>query len=170
MDYQLIRSRRKTLAIEISRDAKVIVRAPMRLSRQVIEQFLAQKQDWIEEHLQRQLQRKEAHPEPDEATWQLWKRQAKEYIPRAVAYYAKLMGVTPTAVRFSRAKTRFGSCSSQNSITFSLRLMDYPREAIDYVVVHELAHIRHKNHSREFYFFVARVMPDYQKRAKLLKQ
>lgn len=170
MEYKLIRSRRKTLAIEISRDARLIVRAPMRLPQQVIDSFLEQKQDWINEHLQRQMQRVAAHPEPDEAVWALWKNQAKEYIPRAVAYYSKLMGVSPTAVRFSRAKTRFGSCSSQNAITFSLRLMDYPREAIDYVVVHELAHIRHKNHSKAFYAFVASVMPDYKQRSKLLKQ
>ena len=170
MEYQLIRSRRKTLSIEISRDAQIIVRAPMKLSQRDIERFLALKQDWIKVHLQKQLQRKAAHPEPDEAVWAMWKSQAKEYIPKAVAYYSSLMGVSPTAVRFSRAKTRFGSCSSQNSITFSLRLMDYPLEAIDYVVVHELAHIRHKNHSKAFYAFVASVMPDYKQRSKLLRQ
>ncbi len=170
MDYQLIRSRRKTLSIEIDRNAEIIVRAPMRLPRQQIDAFLTQKQDWINVHLERQRQRKVAHPEPDEGQWQLWKNQAKAYIPNMVAHYAKQMGVHPTAVRYSRARTRFGSCNAKNAITFSLRLMDYPREAIDYVIVHELAHICHRNHGKEFYAFVASVLPDYKERIKLLKQ
>ena len=116
-----------------------------------------------------QALRRENHPEPDEATWKRWQEQAKAYIPQRLAYYARLMGVTPTKLRFSRAKTRFGSCNTDNAIMFSLRLMDYPQEAIDYVIVHELAHIKHKNHGPDFYAFVAQVMPDYKRRQKLLK-
>lgn len=169
MDYRLIRSRRKTLSIEITRDGKVVVRAPLRLPQREIDRFLAQKRNWIETHQQRQLQRKAAHPEPDEAQWARWKTMARDYIPGAVAHYAAGMGVSPTAIRFSRARTRFGSCSAKNAVTFSLRLMDYPQAAIDYVVVHELAHIRHKNHGKEFYAFVASVLPDYKQRQQLLK-
>ena len=79
------------------------------------------------------------------------------------------MGLTPTSVKITSAKTRFGSCSSKNALCFSLYLCLYPSEAIDYVVVHELAHIKHKNHSREFYDFVASVMPDYKEREKIVK-
>lgn len=170
MEYRLIRSRRKTLAIEISREAQVVVRAPLKLPRREIEGFLAEKRDWIALHLERQRQRNAAHPEPDEATWRRWREQARRELPERVAHYAPLMGVAPTAIHFSRAKTRFGSCSAKNSVTFSLRLMDYPPAARDYVVVHELAHIRYKNHGREFYRFVASVLPDWKQRAALLKQ
>lgn len=170
IDYQLIRSRRKTLSIEITREAKVLVRAPMRLSQREIDRFVETKRGWILSHLERQQQRLSAHPEPDEAMWKQWRIQAEQYIPHAAEHYSRLMGVSPTAIRYSRAKTRFGSCSAKNAVTFSLRLMDYPLQAVDYVVVHELAHIRHKNHSRAFYDFVAQVMPDYKSRQLLLKK
>ena len=158
--YKLIRSRRRTISIEITRDAAVVVRAPLRASVRDVEYFLNEKEHWIQVHLDRQQARLAAHPEAE----------AREYIPPRAAYYAQLMEVSPTAIRFSRAKTRFGSCSAKDSITFSLRLMDYPKEAVDYVIVHELAHIRHKNHGKEFYRFVASILPDYRQREALLKR
>ena len=94
---------------------------------------------------------------------------AKEYLPDRVAYYSGLMGVTPTGITVTGAKKRFGSCSGKNSLCFSWRLMRYPSEAIEAVVVHELAHIRHKNHSTAFYAEVERWLPDYKKRIQLLK-
>ena len=75
-------------------------------------------------------------------------RQGREYLPRRVAYWAARMDVMPTGLRITSARTRWGSCSGKNSLCFSLFLMRYPPEAIDAVVVHELAHIRYKNHSR----------------------
>lgn len=113
MEYQLIRSRRKTMSIEISREAQVIVRAPLRLPLREIERFLGEKRRWIDLHLERQRQRNAAHPEPDEDTWRNWRIQARSELPERVAHYAQLMGVTPTAVHFSRARTRFGSCSAK---------------------------------------------------------
>jgi predicted metal-dependent hydrolase len=79
------------------------------------------------------------------------------------------MGVEPNAIKITAAKKRFGSCSGKNSICFSLFLMAYPKEAVDYVVVHELAHIKEKNHGKNFYRFIASVMPDYKYRQSLLK-
>ena len=170
MEYRLIRTRRKTVGLEVTREGELLVRAPMRLPRREIERILAEKQRWIQTSLARQAQRRADHPEPDEARWAELLAQARAYLPGRAAYYARIMGVQPTAVRFSRARTRFGSCSAKNAITFSLRLMDYPPPAVDYVVVHELAHIRYKNHGREFYAFVASVLPDYKQREKLLKE
>lgn len=80
------------------------------------------------------------------------------------------MGVSPTGIKITSAKKRFGSCSGKNSLCFSFMLMQYPEEAVDYVVVHELAHIRHHNHSRDFYRFIEKYMPDYKEREKLLKK
>lgn len=65
---------------------------------------------------------------------------------------------------------RFGSCSASNRLCFAWRLMRYPEAAVDYVVVHELAHIRYKNHGPAFYRLIASVLPDYKERIKLLKQ
>ena len=166
----MIRSRRKTLSIEISRDAQIVVRAPLRLPQREIERFLSEKRSWVLTHLERQRQKNAKHPEPDEATWMCWKAEALAELPPKVAFYARRMGVCPTAVHFSRARTRFGSCSPKDSITFSLRLMDYPEAARDYVVVHELAHIRYKNHGQAFYRFVASVLPDWRQRQALLNE
>ena len=128
MTYEIVRSRRRTVALEVTREGRVLVRAPLRMT-----------------------------------------QGEKEVLPGKVTHYAAIMGVVPTSVKITAAKSRFGSCSGKNGICFSLYLMQYPEEAIDYVVVHELAHIRHHDHSSAFYAEVAKVMPDYRARMKLLK-
>ena len=94
---------------------------------------------------------------------------AKKILKVKVAYYAEIMGLKYGRITITGAKTRFGSCSSKGNIAFSYRLMLYPEEAIDYVVVHELAHLLEMNHSPAFYKIVESVMPDYKERRKLLK-
>ena len=169
-DYELVRSGRRTLAVEITGDCRVVVRAPMRLSRERIERFVAEQEGWIEKHLEIQRRRKENHPRPTEAEREAYIRRAREILPGKVARYGEIMGVRPTGITITGAEKRFGSCSWKNRICFSWRLMAYPEEAIDYVVVHELAHIRHKDHSREFYAFVEEVLPDWKERRRLLKE
>ena len=170
MDYTLIRSRRRTLAIEITSAAELIVRAPLRCPQSTIDRFLKSRADWIADHTERQRQRMAAHPEPDEAERAELIARAKAVLPLRVARYGELMGLHPTGVTITGAKKRFGSCSPKNSICFSWRLMLYPDAAIDYVVVHELAHIVHKNHGKAFYALIATVLPDYKARQKLLRQ
>ena len=80
------------------------------------------------------------------------------------------MGLVPAGIKITSARTRFGSCSGKNSICFSWRLMLYPPEAIDYVIVHELAHIRHHDHSPAFYALIEQYLPDWKVRMKLLKE
>lgn len=170
MDYTLIRSARRTLGLQISPAGELIVRAPQRMPRREIEAALAKHTDWIETHRARQLERQAAHPEPtDTARAALLSRAAAELPPR-VAHYAAIMGVQPTGITITDARTRFGSCSPKNRLCFSWRLMQYPEEAIDYVVVHELAHILHKNHSADFHACVAAVLPDHKARRALLKR
>lgn len=94
---------------------------------------------------------------------------AAEYLPERVRYFARIMGVQPSAVKISNARKRWGSCSGKNSLNFAWRLMMTPPECVDYVVVHELAHIREHNHSPEFWAIVEDVMPDYRRRTKLLR-
>ena len=167
-DFTLIRSRRQTLAIEVTREAKVVVRAPLRCPRHQIDTFVESRKDWIESALARQKTHLAARPPLSEAETGTLRQWAKAYIPSRVAHWAQRMGLQPAAVKITSARTRFGSCSGKNSLCFSWRLMLYPPEAIDYVVVHELAHIRHHNHSRDFWAFVVSVMPDYRARQMLL--
>ena len=168
--YELRRSGRKTLSVEVSREGQVIVRAPLRLSQKRIEQFVAAHADWIARAQQRQRARLAAHPEPDEARQAELIRRARTELPHKVARYAREMGVQPAAVTITAARTRFGSCSAKNRICFSWRLMEYPEAAVDYVVVHELAHIVHKNHGPQFWALVERYLPDWRARRALLRE
>ena len=108
-------------------------------------------------------------PEPTAKEIEALRTAAKAYLPARVEHYAAIMGLTPASVKITSAKRRFGSCSGRNGICFSLYLMQYPPEAIDYVVVHELAHIRHKNHSAAFHALVAKYLPDHKARRAMLK-
>ena len=168
--YELIRSRRKTLALEITRDCRVLVRAPMRLPQVRIDAFVEQHADWIARHLAQQQARMAAAPPaptPDEIA--VLKEQARTVLPPKIAYWSEKMGVTPTGFKVTTARKRYGSCSGKNSLCFSCFLMQYPEEAIDLVVVHELCHIRHKNHGPAFYALLESVLPDHRQRKQLLK-
>ena len=167
--YRIIYSSRKTLALEVTKYLEIIVRAPNRVSQKVIEDFVKRHEGWIEKATNRVKQKIE-----NEVTLTLeqeakLKALAKEILPEKVKYYVKLTGLTPTALHITSAKTRFGSCSGKNSVSLSWRLIMYDEKAIDYVVLHELCHIKHHNHSDKFYALVEKYMPDYKKRAKLLK-
>ncbi|NLA87393.1 MAG: M48 family metallopeptidase, partial [Clostridiales bacterium] len=124
---------------------------------------------WIESHLEKQRRRAEARPELSKDEQEALRKQAKAVIPLKVAHYSRLMGLTPLGITITSAEKRFGSCSAKNRLCFSWRLMRYPDAAIDYVVVHELAHIMHKNHGKAFYALIESYMPDYKERKRLLK-
>ena len=171
VEYTLIRSSRRTLGLEITADLDVVVRAPRRCSQKEIDRFVERHTDWIVSHLEIQRRRQEkrlARQVTPEQEREL-RRQAAVVIPERVEHFAHRMGVTPTGVKITGAEKRFGSCSGKNSLCFSWRVMQYPPEAVDYVVVHELAHIRHHNHSRDFWTFVEQTMPDYRDRQRLLR-
>ena len=167
-DYELIRSRRKTLALEI-RDCRVLVRAPMRTSQKTIDAFVASHKDWIAKHLESQRQKAaSAPPPPTEAEIEALRELARTVLPDKVAYWSKVTGLVPTGVKITAAKKRYGSCSGRNSLCFSCFLMQKPEAAIDLVVVHELCHIREKNHGPRFYALLAQYLPDFKERQKLL--
>lgn len=169
IQYELIRSDRKTLGLQV-KDARVIVRAPRRVSQAQIDQFVRAHSDWIASALARQAAKRENHPEPTAEQRAALIRRAKEVLPQRVAYWSARMGLAPTQIKITSAKTRFGSCGSNGHICFSWRLMQYPMEAIDYVVVHELAHLKHMNHSPAFHALVAQYLPDHKARRALLKR
>ena len=168
-EYSVVRSNRKTVSMEITPELRVLIRAPYRMSTAAIERFASEHEVWVQKHIEKMRIRTLNHPKPDDEMKKRLRAEAKETIPALVEKYAEIMGVNPAGVKITDAKKRFGSCSGKNSLCFSLRLMAYPPEAVEYVVVHELAHIRHKNHSREFYAFIERFIPDYRQRVKLLR-
>ncbi len=167
--YELIRSNRRTMSVEVDQAGNVLVRAPRLMPKWRIEAFVQERQEWIRRARSRQAKRLEKLPDIREEDKPFYVKQAKAILPVKIDFYAKRMGVTPTGLTVTSAKTRFGSCSGKNRLSFSWRLMAYPEAAVDYVVVHELAHIRYKDHSRAFYGFIESILPDYRDRIKLLK-
>ena len=167
-DYKIIRSNRKTTAIEITKDCQILVRAPLFQSQKTIEKFLEEKTGWIEKSIKKQALREDKFG-VREAEKEILRQKAKEILPQKIEHFSALTGLYPTAVKITSAKTRFGSCSGKNSICFSLYLMQYPEAAIDYVVLHEIIHIKHHNHSQNFWNELQKYMPDYKKRRQLLK-
>ena len=169
-EIEIIRSKRKTLSLEVKENGTVVLRAPFRCSRKIIDAFVSEKAEWLESAIERQKRINENKVRLDDKQIAELKKSAKVLLPERVSYYSKLMGVEPTGIKITSAQKRFGSCSTKNSICFSYILMLYPQEAIDYVVVHELAHIRFHNHGKEFYNLVKSILPDYKNREKLLKE
>ncbi len=98
------------------------------------------------------------------------KDQAGTMIKKRVVYYAEMMGVKYTSVKMSAARRRWGSCGAADTLNFAWRLVMCPISVIDYVVVHELCHIIHKDHSVKFWNLVAELMPDYKRCQKWLRQ
>ena len=165
----MIRSSRKTLAVEIACSAQVIVRSPLFCPQEEIHRFLERHADWAEKNVKRQKQFLAAHPEPDAARRALLIARAEAELPPRIWYYGKIMGLCPAGIKITGARKRFGSCSDKNRLCFSWRLMQYPDAAVDCVIVHELAHLVHKNHGPQFYALMASILPDYKERQKLLQ-
>ena len=211
--YTLIRSIRKTLAIHITKEANVEVRAPLKMLQKDIDAFVQKKILWIDRHVAEQQQRLERKNEfslqfgeilqlhgneypllqdskkktrfDGKAFWapaelsgeqlkqaivKLYRTLAREMICMKVNVYAKQMNLPVDSVRITSAKTRWGSCSSKNRLSFSWRLVFSEESVVDYLVVHELAHIKEHNHSSAFWNIVKFYLPEYQDQKKKLKQ
>ena len=168
-EYELIRSNRKSLALQVKADGSVIVRAPLRIAERRIETFAADHWDWVEKQKQRiSRQRENARRITGEERREGFQK-AKEIIPRRTAYFAARMGVSYGRITIREQKTRWGSCSQKGNLNFNWKLVLMPPELLDYVVVHELVHRKEMNHSPSFWAVVEKELPDYRKRREELK-
>ena len=170
MEYTLVRSKRKTVALQINAEGELIVRAPMLYSERKIKKLVEEHREWIENKKEESIERKRNHPELSNEEIAAYKKQAKALLPALTKKFAAVMGVEYGTVKITSAQKRFGSCSGKNNICYSYILMQYPIEAIEYVVVHELAHRRHMNHSDEFWREVEKYFPMYRQCRKRLKE
>ena len=169
MEYEIIRSKRRTVSLQVRRDGSVLVRAPLRASEKAIDEFVLKHENWIKN--KHEIAKNRHIPEDfSENEVKELKNKLKEIITPILEKYSNIMGVEPIKVSINSAKTRFGSCSSKKTLNFSYRLALYPYEAIEYVCVHELAHLKEMNHSKKFWQIVASILPDYKKRKELLKK
>lgn len=161
----ITRSERKTVAIQI-KGSNIIVRAPKRLRETEIVQLLRSKRSWIEKHYAAAAERQEAAKNTAPYTAEeihALAQKAVAVIPQRVKHYAELLGVDYGRVTIRNQRTRWGSCSSNGNLNFNCLLMLMPDEIIDSVVVHELCHRKHMNHSDQFYAEIERVFPEYHR-------
>lgn len=208
---QLIRSRRRTIAIQVHLDGRVVVRAPLRAAEKLVREFVESKAGWIRQKQAEAARRspapvrkfrvgetflflgreiplclvekqraaltlseqfilsEKALPRAAKVFEKWYRARALEILTERVRHYAALHGFKPGRIRISSARTRWGSCSSTGTLSFTWRLVMAPLEVIDYVVIHELVHLKVKNHSKNFWDGVAALMPDYKRRMAWLK-
>lgn len=209
---RIIRSKRKSIALVVTADAKLVVRAPYRTSSGYIEDLVKKKVKWIIEKQQLALRKNDAHKdsrfengeeflflgdkyrlefqdcktcvkmepgrlilqekEPDDAASDLrawYRKQAKLVLNGRVEYYSKMTDIRYRSVKISGARKRWGSCGPGNTLNFTWRLVMAPLCVVDYVIVHEIAHVEFKNHSKQFWAKVESIMPDYGKHRTWLK-
>lgn len=175
MKVTVIRSNRKTVAIQVNSNLSVTVRAPRSTSEKDIEEILKKKEAWISKHIEKIKETKErVEAEPTEKLTRekviALAEEALKVIPERVEYFAKVIGVTYGKITVRNQKTRWGSCSSKGNLNFNCLLMLAPPEVLDYVVVHELCHRKQMNHSKAFWLEVEKVLPDYKEVRKWLKE
>lgn len=169
ISYQVIRSSRKTVSLEIRPDGSALVRAPRRLSDRAIRDFVASKEAWLREKL-RKFENRPTQPCLTDEELAVLKNQAKADLAERARRFAPEVGVKYGRITIRAQKTRWGSCSRAGNLNFNCLLMLAPPEVIDSVVVHELCHLKEMNHSDRFYAEVLRVFPDYWAQHQWLKE
>lgn len=168
MQYRIIRSDRKTVALQI-KGGEVIVRAPRAMRQEEIADFVARHADWIRKKLAT-FKKEPSGPIITEEGIRLLSERARAVIPPRVKYYASLIGVDYNRVTIRHQKTKWGSCSGKKNLNFNCLLLLTPTEVMDSVIIHELCHLKHMNHSKEFYNEVLRVCPNYKTYDRWLKK
>ena len=172
-EYIIKKSRRTTISVQITPDQKLLVKAPAYTSIKEVEDFLREKRDWIIKQINRTKVTSQQAAQmgilSDKEIRKL-KRDAKKIIPERVEYYAKLSGITYNRIFIRLQKSRWGSCSIEGNLNFNALLALMPLGVLDSVVVHELCHRRHMDHSKAFYDEVLKIFPDYKKWDKWLKE
>lgn len=171
--YYIKRSRRKTVSVQIEPDLSVLIRAPFHMPDRDIEKFLRDSDDWIRKHrdeARKKLLAKETSPKLSMDEIRKLAEEAAKDIPERVKRFAPIVGVDYGWITIRNQKSRWGSCSSRKNLNFNCLLMLAPPEQRDYVVVHELCHLKEMNHSKRFWKEVERVLPDYKKSVKWLRE
>ena len=174
IEVEIIRSKRRSMAIQIRTDGSVVVRVPMHASDRAIKRFVSAHARWIADNRGQMFERRKklADNPYDIPAWESLsaadKKIAKQKIMEHVDYYARRMEIDYGSISMRNQKSRWGICSSKVNLNFNYRLAYLPEELLDYVVVHELAHRRHMDHSAAFWEEVETYYPAYKKCRQML--
>lgn len=191
---QLFRSNRKTISLTVDDDGSLIVRAPKRIKSEYIEKFIQDKQNWIKKrqflmkdfikkkksykfvdkegilYLNKRMKPKQLNLNNYKEIKLWYKNQAVKLCQKKIDQFSQDFNLNYNKLKISDAKKRWGSCSSKNNINISWRVIMAPNKVVDYVIIHELAHIKHKNHSDKFWNLVEIMMKNYKKYDKWLEE
>lgn len=168
--YEVVRSGRKTSAIEVKRDGSVVVRCPVWVKDREVSDFVERNREWILKHRREVLKRLENRPVYTKAQVEEFRRHARWMLAQKTWQWAERMQVTYGKLTIRQQATRWGSCSAKGNLNFNWKLVLVPEELADYVVVHELAHRKEMNHSPRFWKLVEEQLPDYRERRKRLRE
>ena len=209
---KIVRSRRRTIALIVTPDARLIIRAPLRAPDAMIAAVIRKKSGWILKKICEMKKRPQAavhaydegeifwflgRPYPlhitDEAGTAI-RRTDRLIVPRTLRpdirrgirhwymeeaakeirsrcmWFSMMTGYSPSSLRITDARQRWGSCNHRGGLNFSWRLIQAPLSIVDYVIVHELVHLRQPDHSKKFWAKVEALMPDYRKRREWLRE
>lgn len=172
-NVEVRRSKRKSATIKITADMQIVVFVPLYVSDNEIEKMVISKSKWIDEHMLKVQSTIDERSKLEKITFEQIKEladQAVEYIPKRVKYYAEKENFVYNKITIKNLVSRWGSCSTNGNLNFNCLLMLTPDYVIDYIVVHELCHLREMNHSEKFWAEVEKIMPDYQRAELWLKQ
>lgn len=164
LDYKLIRSRRLSVALQIKSGGEIVVRAPILYPKYLIDNFIKTKETWLNKRLAEN--KKQIVPRNKFCT----ESELKELIKKHVTTYSKLMDLHPNNLRFTSVRSYWGSCAPTGVISFNLKLVETSPEAVEYVVVHELAHLRWRGHGIRFWELVRKYYPNVNEIRRVLRQ
>ena len=162
-NLKIIRSTRKSIGIEIKSDLTVIVRAPLFLSDNTVKKLVLEKEDWIDKKIE-QIKNKSSLSLPafTQKEIEILREKTRVTITPKAEYFAKILNVSFNKLSVKKQISVWGSCSAKQNINFNLLLCLCPDEVIDYIVVHELCHLKELNHSKRFWSEVEKVLPNYK--------
>ena len=169
---EIIRSRRKTVSLQKAEDGHLIVRAPLRCTNKEIIVFIEKSEKWIKNHIEKvnQINRQLKQLEPfTEQHIREMAMKANKVIPERVKYWAEEIGVTYGSITIRKLRSKWGSCTSKGNLSFNCLLMAAPPDVLDSIIIHELCHRKHMDHSKKFYAEIYRVFPDYDRCSQWLK-
>lgn len=172
-NIEVIKSKRRSIGLEVYTDGHVIVRIPSRLSKRQLEEFVINHKEWISEKRQYMLTKEDNRISTKAKSYDNLtideQKDIKYKFVEKVNYYSSIMNVSVGRITIRNQKTRWGSCSSRGNLNFNYQLYYMPEELMDYVIIHELSHRKYMNHSSEFWMEVEKYCPDYKIRRNKLK-
>lgn len=213
-DYVIIRQKRKTAAIKVEKDLKVVVKVPLFMKENEIQDFILKYESWIRQTINKKKKAKENNdwilnkkimylgeykdvdikvvPYAKEivilkdkeiklitsgeelamrkAMENFFREHGKKIFSELTQQYASRVGVKYNKITIRKQETRWGSCSQNGNLSYNVKLMCAPIEMIEYVILHEVMHLRHFNHSAEFWQDIEKIMPDYKNRMNYFKR